>query len=464
MVSSQYSHLGSLHTLLTLHRNKQKPVDLSRPFRQTGLTSGAKLELVFVSRTATAMPVALSIPETQAAGIPGGRLVDKFSTDTTIWKILRRFEETEGKNLNFTARGVAQTDSGEAGAGRIYYEMPIVHAESRELSTFGDLQKSLGQLGFRGGNCLLKLSFRKTEQPLEEAMKEIGTYFKEDAPNDEAAASSSSGAIREEIEPAEEEASSLPVEEEDVEMTSEPASAPTAEDTEPPKAVSIGQRPVSVFLPPSASMPRAALQPHNENDYEPSVRHAQLHQSRLLNNSQNKRLPSDAETEVMEKEKAAKLAAATQVTIKVRFPDQSTILATFQAHETGADLYKHVKDAIVAENAPFKLVYTDKGTHTVPNSEKRLLIKHLGLAGSVLVTFHWEDNADDVMRKQPLLKSQLLESAQEVKVPEFAEAESKEEDTGSSIAAEDKGKGKETSGGGLKKGGVPKWFLGGKKK
>lgn len=403
------------------------------------------------------MPVALSIPEAQAGGIPGGRLVDKFSTDTTVWKILRRFEETEGKNLNFTARGVAQTDSGDAGAGGIYYEMPIVHAESRELSTFGDLQKTLGQLGFRGGNCLLKLSFKKTEQPLEEAMKEIGTYFKEDAPKDDVPASSSLEPTKEEAGPAGDEVANLPVEDEDVEMTSDPVAAPIADDTEPPKAVSIGQRPVSVFLPPSASMPRAAQQPHNENDYEPSIRHAQLHQSRLLNNSQNKRLPSDAETEAMEKEKAAKLAAATQVTIKVRFPDQSHIVSTFKANETGADLYKHVTDAIVAENAPFKLVYTDKGTHTVPRSEKKLLIKHLGLSGSVLVTFHWEDNADDDMRKQPLLKSQLLENAQEVKVLEIADVESKEEEAGPSTA-DNKGKGKETSGGTLKKGGIPKWL------
>lgn len=452
---------------LTSNRNNNKPVDLSRLFRQTGLTSGAKLELVAASRTPTAITVALQIPESLASGIPNGRMIDKFATNTTIWKILRHFEDTKERNLNFTGRGAAQIAIGNSGAGRVCYEMPTVHAMNRELSTFGDLQKTLAQLGLSGGNCLLKLAFKQTDQPLEEAMQEIQRYFKEEGPKGVSA--SSSEPIKEEQEPVADETVSTLAEEasgsrkEDVEMTLE--SVPVREEADAPKTVAIGasQRPVIVYNPPSADMPRAALQPHNENDYEPSIAHAKLHQSRLLNNSQNKRLLSDAETEQLEKEKAEKLSGATKVSIKIRFPDQSQILSSFNAQESGLDLYNYVTEAVVAEIPPFKLVYNNnKGQpQTVPRDEKKLLIKHLGLSGAVLVNFHWEDQASVDIRKQPILKPLLLESAQEVKVPEVAAVETTEEEAGPSVI--DKGKGKETSGGGAKKG-LPKWFTAGKKK
>jgi tether containing UBX domain for GLUT4 len=47
----------------------------------------------------------------------------------------------------------------------------------RELATFADLQKSLAELGLTSGTALLRLSFRPTAQPLEEAMGEIERYF-----------------------------------------------------------------------------------------------------------------------------------------------------------------------------------------------------------------------------------------------------------------------------------------------
>jgi tether containing UBX domain for GLUT4 len=104
--------------------------------------------------------------------------MDKFPSNTSLWMILRKLETSATANLNFTGRGAAQTTSGSSGAGRIYYEEPVLNIMGRELSSFGDLQKTLAQLGLNSGSSLIRLSFRRTEQPLEEAMMQIGQYFK----------------------------------------------------------------------------------------------------------------------------------------------------------------------------------------------------------------------------------------------------------------------------------------------
>ncbi|KAH7417527.1 GLUT4 regulating protein TUG-domain-containing protein [Cadophora sp. MPI-SDFR-AT-0126] len=454
-------------------KHNNKLVELSSPYRQTGLVPGAKLELVVASRSPSVVSVALQLPESVAGPIPGGRLIDKFPSDTTLWLILRKFESKDsGQNLNFTARGITQIDNGGAtGAGRIFYEMPTLNIMGREFSDFGGLQKNLAQLGFKA-----------TDQPLEEAMKEIGQYFKEEAaPSNEVSKES-----KKELETVTDAIAKLPSNEaEDVHMGNTDGqevrpsadAAPGSEDAQTtpltpskrpapsessPEAQIVGpdQRPIQVYAAPTDSTPKAALRPDNEDDYEPTVAHAKLHQSRLQENSFNKRLPSDAEQERLEQEKALKLAKKTQVTIKIRFPDQQSTVATFTAAETGNSLYSFVTALIAAETQPFKLVYKNPGPQAVPRSEK-LLIRDLGFEERVLVDFVWEDAASEEARKRPVLKSQYVEAAKEIPVLEPPKDEPKEEvGAGTGEASVDKGKGKENPGGGKSKGGVPKWFKG----
>jgi tether containing UBX domain for GLUT4 len=413
--------------------------------------------------------------------------VDKFSSDITLWLILRKFESSGEANLNFTARGVTKMENGVSGAGRIFYEMPILNIMGRELSTFGDLQKTLAQLGFNGGSALIRLDFKKTEQPLEEAMAEIGQYFKEDEAAQVPASGESSRVGPKEVETITDAIARLPSAEpsasEDVDMTSNDASEGTSADPTPypepvgdaplPPSVTpskrpapetkeepiLGpdQRPISVFSPPSNNTPRATLAPHNEEDFEPTIAHAKLHQSRLQSNSQNKRLLSDAETERLETEKAAKLANTKEVSIKIRFPDQSTIVSTFSAQETCVQLYAFVTRVIVAEDQPFKLVWTNKGPQPVPRDEKKKLIKDLGFEGRMLLNFVWDDGASGSARKAPTLKSHYVESAKELSVPEPPPAPKEEDEN----PTNDKGKGKHGDGsGGGKPKGIPKWFKG----
>ncbi|OWP02004.1 hypothetical protein B2J93_4630 [Marssonina coronariae] len=454
-------------------KNNNKPVNLSSPFRQTGLVAGAKLELVVTSRSPSAVTVALQLPDSLAATVSSGRLVDKFASDTTLWKILRHFESKDGRNLNFTGRGVTQLENGASGAGRIFYEMPTLNIMGRDVSDFGSLQKTLAQLGFRDGSVAVRLGFKSTELPLEQAMKEIDQYF-EPVPE--------STETSKEVETVTDALAKLPSHEPEPSGNAEMAniavasnkslSAPTVEEATPtpltpskrpapdscdnaPALRGPDNRPIAVFSAPTGNTPRAALQPHNEADFEPTVAHAKLHQTRLQGSSVNKRLPSDAEQEQLEKDKAAKLAKVTSVRIKIRFPDQSVVESPFQAAETGADLYAYVTRVIAAKDQPYKLVYHDKGPQTVPNSEKQL-IRDLGFSGAVLVNFLWEDAASDEARKGSVLEASFKNAAKPIYIPEAAPEEP--EEAGRAPIA-DKGKDKQMHGKDKNKNGVPLWLM-----
>ena len=465
-------------------RNNNKPIDLSRTFRQTGLVSGAKLELVLASKSPSVVSVALQVPET--LGVPGGRLTDKFPSDTTLWLILRKFESSEGRNLNFTGRGVTAIDSGMTGAGRVFYEMPAPNVMGRELSTFGDLQKTLAQLGVNGGSVLIRLNFKKTEQPLEEAMLEIGQYFREEATakTDTAPDAATAGGVGTVTDDLEKLAPQPPqTEDKDVDMqdaSHTPFKATAASDSQGPAITSEASsqgaeilpapnqtllgpndRPIQVYAAPSSDTPKAALAPHNEGDYEINIALAKRHQAHLQNNTQNKRLPSDAELEELDREREAKLAATKQVTLKIRFPDQSSVVSTFTADDTSAQLYDYTTNVIASPDQPFKLVYNDgKGPQAIPRDETKKLIRHLGFKGQVLINFVWEDGASTDARKGPVLKSQYAQKAKAVTVPEVAYGP-EEEDVPSTAS---KGKEKEATGSGDgKPKGMPKWLKLGKK-
>ncbi|KAL9618401.1 MAG: hypothetical protein Q9160_006909 [Pyrenula sp. 1 TL-2023] len=157
------------------HQANNKTIDLSRTFRLSGLSSGAKLQLVQASRSPSVVSIAVQLPE-------GPRLVDKFPSDTTIWQVLRRFEEgaaggSLGIKCHITDRGVPTTQNGVWGAGRLVYQEPVLQVVGRTLSSFTDLQKTLGQLGFNDGSVMMRLSFSTTDTPMEEAIRQQQQYF-----------------------------------------------------------------------------------------------------------------------------------------------------------------------------------------------------------------------------------------------------------------------------------------------
>ncbi|KAI9839613.1 MAG: hypothetical protein M1819_002239 [Sarea resinae] len=520
-------------------KNNNKPIDLSRTFRLSGLSSGAKLELILASRSPSVVSVALQLPEEEAKGIPNGRLADKFPSTTTLWLVLRKFEVGVagglGSSRNFTARGTPRTDSGNLGAGRLYYERPVMQAMGRELSSFTDLQKTLGQLGFNNGSVLFRLRFQASDTPLDEAMVEIEQYFKSieggestnvadargahagTAGNAQSAPETEQNPGGNDTDPTSAASSAAPpatatpptrntIEENNTpsglqdnnnnsnntpaEPTSTPPlPAPTSIDT-----ATSSPRTISVFLPPTNPTPHAAAQTYNPRDYEPTIDHAKLHQQRLASTARNRRLPSEAELAAAQKERSDKLAGVSTVEIKVRFPDQSQVVASFDARETARGLYAFVRHMLRdddgdADAAPrFSLTYSSPtGSKTIPrqddihvdNDHKTAaaadvrLIRDLGLAGRVLVTFVWDDDetaSSSSSSRAPVLKDEFRAQARAITVPDVGGALDVEDAGvgGSDGKGKDKDKDKDKdrardhTGRGERK--VPKWLkLPGKK-
>ena len=436
-------------------------LDLSLSIRLSGLSSGAKLDLVQSSRTPSVVSIALQLPESEE----NVRLTDKFPSNTALWQILRRFESgaagqgqsTLKKTYNFTQRGIAQVQNGASGAGRMYYDMPVVVVLGRELGTLIDLQKTLGQLGLNKGNSLLRLSFRNTQQPIEEAMAEISQFFKEDDLSDttNAGASKAQSPPESQLEP-ESKAASTKEAVADISSTSSPpssdpllpgtspsinletakAEAPTPvpeametdSPTSTPNAVSNNinapqltspdARSVSIFAPPATSTPQAARTAYHDTDYEPTLDHARAHQAALAARARPQRLLSDAETAELAQTKQAALARVGEIVVVVRMPDQSRVQGTFTRADTAASLYAFVRGLIELEDQPFVLTYMDAKARQVVmrESAEETLIRGLGLQNRTLVNFVWGDDAAPGTRATPCLKRQYREQAQVLKV------------------------------------------------
>ncbi|OHW95651.1 ubx domain-containing protein [Colletotrichum incanum] len=468
-----------------LLKHKQKQVDLSVVWRVSGLTPGAKLELVQKSNTPSVVSVALQLPAPEANAAPNGRLIEKLPSDFTIWRVLRQFESgvvSQGKNLNITARGVAQTTSGGAsGSGQMYYETPVLNIMGRELATFDDFQKTLSQLGYNSGSVLIRLSFRKTDQTLFEAMGQISQFFSE-AEAEAKKTDQAPPVIEETTKPAsiettpqsaapEDEVNPCPVADNSENQQSsgtteqEPPGLvePTAEtmDIDQPNAADPLQ-PVSVFRAPSGTTPAAALADVPEDDYAPTIAHAQLHQARLQQSAQNRRLLSDKELEAQRQAEEARLAAVTKVSMKVRFPDNTSAQWTFGHEATGATLYQAVRSVMAHNTQAFRLVIP--GSKIIikdDDSPKNRLIHDYKLTRSVLLSLVWNDSVPADVRKKPFLKGSVAQKATDITVPDIPKGDDKEQQP---VASSSKTEKREGSGDGNVAKKLPKWLkLPGKK-
>ncbi|KAL8674685.1 MAG: hypothetical protein Q9168_000917 [Polycauliona sp. 1 TL-2023] len=374
---------------------------------------------------------------------------------------------------NYTARAKIKNETGDSGAGRLYHDAPVLGIMGRELTSFTDLQKTLAQLGFNAGSVLLRLGFRLSDTPLEEAMEQIERYFKSVSDGGEAGSTTTSkttiGTLSNAAKPAlvekhkEAEAPSRPRSLSDEEQRST-ATATTQQETDnpveaEPSPTTIsgpGQRPISVFKPPESSTPQAARQVFNVRDYEPTVAHAKLHQARLQGSGRNKTLLSDKELVEKENAKAQRVADIKGIAIKIRFPDQSAVNASFTHTDTARSLYDLARGMLAAQDEPFLLSFRSaNGPRTIPPNGTEKLISDLGMSGSTLVNFIWGEGASLEARAKPAMKEHMLAQAKELEVPKMAESEvpaTVPENTTMETPKESE------RGGG--KGGMPKWFKG----
>ena len=481
---------------VTYSRHNNKTLDLSNPIKLSGLSSGARLELVKVSKSPSVVSVALQVPDSDGERIPNNRMTDKFPSTTSLWQILRKFESGAAGGLglqkNFTARSVPQMANGNAGSGRLYYETPVLNYMGREVSDFVGLQQSLGQLGFTGGNTLLRLTFHATQDPLETAMENIDQYFKSMEEQDNSSKGAHAGSVvisssvpdtaqpvlteeeagakspAEPLSPLPPPPEPLPPSTGDDLIASSSISAPNAEQTEAatrsasipsnpsePTVIGPDQRPISIYAPSSSSVPRAAQQAYNENDYVPTIAHAKMHQKRLQDSTHNQRLASYAEDENKQKAKAQKLNEIKELKLKIRLPDQHTIGADCTDLDTAKTLYNRIRGTLVHEEAPFLLKYsTAKGPQEVPVDSTQRLIAELGMVGPLLLNFIWAEGADaEARRSSPVLKPEYEKIAKEIEIPEI-----QGQDVAEESPAPGRSSGNAKPSGGSKKGGMPKWL------
>ncbi|KAF2757092.1 hypothetical protein EJ05DRAFT_511834 [Pseudovirgaria hyperparasitica] len=443
----------------------QKQIDLSLTIRLSGLPQGAKLDLIQQSRSPTVVSVALQLPASE----DNARLTQKFPSNTSLWQILRVFESSPAPRnprgaYNFTQRAATDMNDGStSGAGRLNYEAPVLNVMGRERSSFTELQQTLAQLGL-SGSVLLRLSYRNSGKPLEEAMSEISQFFKtsdnlateaNDPPTtthlgtviEKSSPKDVASVVDTKEVPAED---NLPTPMEDVVSTSpqdlqkqtEANATPVQPTTGP------GDRPVVIFSPPSTSTPQAASQPHNSNDYDLSVDQARRYQTQLQDLSRNKRLPSDKEIEAADKAKAEKLAAVTEVKIRIRVPDQTQVEVHFTRQDTTKELFDLVRSMLEHGDQPFLLRYTSpKGGLAVLKEGTQKLVSDLGFHGRVLITCTWDDSVPIPARRPPSLKQEWREKAQVLKVETIATPVPEQNPGGgSSLASSSKGKGKMTDG------------------
>lgn len=466
----------------------------------TGLTAGAKLELVSKSKTTSVVNIALKLPDAEAKDIPNGRLMDKFRSDTTLWKMLRHFEAKgapSGRTLNFTDRGVPQTSNGlQAGSGQLYYEMPVLRIMNREISTLAEFQKTLSQLGLDSGSQMIQLAFKATDQSLNDAMQEISQFFKEEevaVAQDKVAASepepastgeSSSAAVApaetapeplgSSDEVATTAAKDVPSNEGATEKE-EPSTNPAggaADDMDVDKTATAPHdvlKPVNIFSAPTNATIAAASIDLPDSYYTPTVAHAQAHQQSLQQNAVNRRLKSDAELAQEARAEEAKIASVKTIEVKVRFPDQTSAQWVFTPNDTGATLYKAVRSVMANDAAPFKLVLPGPSSTASPShirddaGDKHKLVKGYRLAGRVLVNLLWEDGVSPDARSKPFLKGEFAGQARAVEVPDIPMVEDEPEPSTFVPSAPPKPQSAGEGSGSAKK--MPKWLkgLGGKK-
>jgi tether containing UBX domain for GLUT4 len=334
-----------------------------------------------------------------------------------------------------------------AGAGRLFYEMPVLNVLNREFSSLEDLQKTLSQLGVTSGSILIRLSFKDSQKPLEEAMQNISKYFKaepdsaapevkEDVPmTDSNTVEPSTSLIA-----APEEQKPEPATKDSIDKPSEHGvTAPTQQPDEnsPPVPSSSSITPstpsLTVYKPTTTTTPLAATQPFNESDYIPTIEHAQKHQSRLVHASRNKRLPSDAELARTANSKAAVTAAVSSVNVRVRLPDLTMLETRLERGEANASrLYELVRGVMRSPQLPFVLRFVEpSGVHVALKDDEAVdLIGKLRWRGNVLVSMVWEDGVDVAARKGPVLKPEAMSEAKSVSVvvPDAAAVEDEKDD------------------------------------
>ncbi|KAK1832875.1 GLUT4 regulating protein TUG-domain-containing protein [Podospora conica] len=411
-----------------LLKHKQKVVDLTVPYRASGLTSGAKLELIQKSSSPSVISIGLDVD--------GKRFTKKLASDMSLWQVLRQFETAE-KDLNLTGRASPKSSDG----GQLYFDSPVINIMGKTFEGVSDLAKTLSQCGINAGSIRLVVTFQATDKTLSEALGEIDQYLVDVDPSQPKTTKEKPAkeAIPEAAPPQQQQEPIAP-EPTAPETTQEPKPEDTPQpqvqqDTAGPQTsepMDLDQpltsplvdgvlQPVEVFAAPTSSTPAAAQVHVDETVYEPTIAHAQLRQKQLLAKAQNKRLKSDAELAAAAAEDAARLDKITTLDVRVRFPDGTSSKWTLGPANSAADLYAAVRGIMARPELPFQLVMPATRTH-LEDSAAKLLLRHYRFTGRELLNLLFEESVSVKDRQAAFLKEEAARRAHQLPVPDVPQS------------------------------------------
>lgn len=469
-------------------KHGNKTLDLSLPFRFTKLSPGAKLELAQLPKAGSSAPASVTVALQMMNSDHNSRITGKFPNTTSIWSIMRSFEQQSRGfgmgGINITEQATVSTDQ-TGGSSRLFYAMPVVQIVNRELATLDDLQKTLQEMGFKSGTALLRLKMTPTEIPLEEALEKISGFTPAFPPSPATSAEfalvpsppppqqtpaiegeSSPSGDTENIDPVSSDCPTVatpPIELAQSPLPTAMAQSMTIEPSRNPSQ----PRAVTVFAPAQGTVPEAAKLQFDESEYDLTVAQARKIQANLVASGRPQRLLSEVELAEKERERTEKRAKVTEIEIRVRFPDHMIIQATFQGVDKAEDLYSFVRSTLRYPEEPFYLYIAPPVKRISPQAGRLAL--DLQFTHRTLVNFSWEQAVSGKTMIESALNDNYLTQAKAIKVDksqlEVAGVEGEDEDDNKGKKQRADRAGGSASGSGSGGGGkLPKWLkLGGKK-
>ncbi|CDK26412.1 unnamed protein product [Kuraishia capsulata CBS 1993] len=313
-------------------KHGQSNIDLSLPVRLSGLSAGAKLELVEKpadgANNSAPSKITLKLQildSTIVVPADASLLIGQFETGESVLNILRYFEGRTG--LSLVERTTTETDVARRVSVTRGYR-PVVQSFTRTLSTDSELLKPVSDLGFSSGNVVLRLKFEKV---LEE---EVGLETAESVPAPEE--------VLQNNEPIPADDTKMDVDGDTVLKETSPSAQSekhsTRTDVTPEKDLSE----VTVFIPDEVPIKAAAT---DDSTYDMSISQAKKYQAML----QKKAGSGPMLSQRMRQQAAASAKAVEICQIRVRFPDWTSIQFSLEPTKTLGDLYSSLLEFLVEQ-------------------------------------------------------------------------------------------------------------------
>ncbi|KAK9312970.1 hypothetical protein V1522DRAFT_405455 [Lipomyces starkeyi] len=197
-------------------------------------------------------------------------------------------------------------------------------------------------------------------------------------------------------------------------------------------AASAGSRSVAVYLPPDKTP--EPVNDYDESIYEMTTVRAKAYQSLLTTKSRRLTEGGPMLTkELRQKQEAEKRAKVGKCEVRIRFPDQTQLLSTFNTTETIGDVMTFVRFSLVDPMIPFYFFITPP--RRVLADPSKTLVDDLGFGSREILYFAWDMAKLKAQLgegyeppRQPLRPEILKEALDVSKMPTFESEQKEHED------------------------------------